>query len=98
MSRRRSRREIKMGTMVRNAKSDPRGYVLLIRTEPSVALCLSKEPVKKSVVPVVVHGGRREREKWKRAKETRSSWRVFMGGWGPCASDKPVMDMTTEVD
>lgn len=51
--------------MVRDTKGDTRGNVLFIWTEPSVALSLTKDPMKESIVPVIVHeGGRREREGW----------------------------------
>jgi hypothetical protein len=40
---------------IADAQRNARGYVLLVWTEPGVALGLAKEPVEEGVVAVVVH-------------------------------------------
>ena len=40
---------------IADAQRDARGYVLLVWTEPGVALGLAKKPVEEGVVAVVVH-------------------------------------------
>jgi hypothetical protein len=41
--------------MIRDTKGDTRRDILLVWTEPSIALSLTKNPMKEGVVPVVVH-------------------------------------------
>jgi hypothetical protein len=59
----------KRQTMVRNTEGDTGRNVLLVWTEPSVALSLTKYPVKECVIPIVVHEREEEEDEEEEASK-----------------------------